>query len=113
MLRGEVMKLYYDKEKLKRNLEPIYDRLLSAIQRSSDVDTHRSGKVEITEILKPFTHLSIDEGDKLIAYSSVEYHGPFGEAVAIEREREAPDVYLEHEHFLFQRIIPEKCYPVN
>lgn len=47
------------------------------------------------------------------AYSSHEIHGSFGKAITLKKDKKTPDVYLEYEHCLFQRIIPDVCYPVN
>ena len=99
------MNFYYDIKELETRLNPIYIKLMEKVQLSANADKRYSGKVDITEILKPFTHITLDDNYKLIAYSSYEIHGPFGKAVAIECDREIPDVYLEHEHCLFQRII--------
>ena len=107
------MNFSYDIKKLENELNPIYIKLINEVSRASKVDKHHSGKVEITEILKPFTHIMLDEKYKIVAYCSYEIHGSFGEAVAIEKDKEAPDVHLEHEYSLFQRIIPNNCYPVN
>ena len=107
------MDFSYDVKALEKVLNPIFKKLMEKVQLSANADKHYSGKVEITEILKPFNHITLDEKYKLIAYSSYEIHGPFGKAVAIEKEKEAPDVYLEHEYCLFQKIIPDVCYPVN
>lgn len=107
------MNFSYDIKELETRLNPIYIKLMKKVQLSANADKHYSGKIDITEILNPFTHLTFDEKYKIIAYSSYEIHGPFGKAVAIERYKETPDVYLEHEHCLFQRIIPDVCYPVN
>lgn len=107
------MKFFYDIKKLENELNPIYIGLMEKVMRSSAADKHYSGKVEITDILKPFTHITLDEKYKIIAYSSYEIHGPFGSAVAVDSDKEAPDVYLKMEHCLFQRIIPDVCYPVN
>ncbi len=104
---------YYDIKKLECELNPIYQKLMREVQLSANADKHYSGKVDITELLKPFRHIMIDEKYKLIAYSSYEYHGPFGKAVAVESDKPTPDVYLEIPNFLFQRIIPEVCYPVK
>ncbi len=107
------MIINYDFFKLQRELNPIYIKLMKEVHLPANADKFHSGKVEITEILKPFTHIILDEKYKIIAYSSYETHGPFGKAVAIESDREIPDVYLEHEYCLFQRIIPDVCYPLN
>ena len=107
------MKFFYDIKALEKELNPIFCKLTEKVQLSAKADKHYSSKVEITEILKPFKHLTLDDKYKLIAYSSYETHGPFGEAVAIECDREIPNVYLNHEYCLFQRIIPDVCYPVN
>ncbi len=107
------MNFFYDIKKLEYELNPIFIKLMREIHSSANADKHYSGKVEITEILKPFNHITLDEKYKIIAYSSYEIHGPFGKAVAIEKNRETPDVYLEHEHCLFQRIIPDVCYPID
>lgn len=107
------MNFSYDIEKLENELNPIFIKLMKEVELSAIVDKHQSGKVEITEILKPFTHITLDEKYKIIAYSSYEIHGVYGKAVAVEKDREAPDVFLKHEHCLFQRIIPDVCYPVN
>ena len=107
------MKFSYNIKALEKELNPIFGKLMEKVQLSANADKHYSGKIDITEILKPFTHLTLDDKYKIIAYSSYEIHGPFGKAVAVEKEKEAPDVYLEHEHCLFQKIIPDICYPVN
>lgn len=107
------MKIFYDIKKLENELNPIYIGLMEKVMQSCNADKHYSGKVEITDILKPFTHITLDEKYKIIAYSSYEIHGPFGSAVAVNSDKEAPDVYLKMEHCLFQRIIPDVCYPVN
>lgn len=107
------MKFSYDLEKLKHELNPIYIKLMEKIQLSANADKRCSGKVEVTEILKPFNHITLDKKYKIIAYSSYEIHGAFGKVVAVEKNIETPEVYLEHEYSLFQRIIPDVCYPVN
>lgn len=108
------MNFHYDIKKLECELNPIYIKLMKKVQLSATADKQCSGKVEITEILKPFTHITLDEKYKIIAYSSGEIHGVYGKAVAIEKDREAPDVYLKYpELCIFKKIIPEDCYPVN
>lgn len=107
------MEFSYDLKKLEQQLNPMYIELTEKIRLSSNARKHYAGKVEVTEILKPFSHITLDEKYKIIAYSSCETHGVFGEAVAVENQIDAPDVYLEQEHCLFQRIIPDVCYPVN
>lgn len=107
------MNFSYDIKKLEYDLNPIFIKLSEKVQLSAKADKHYPGKVEITEILKPFSHITLDEKYKIIAYSSCENHGVFGKAVAIEKDKETPDVYLKHKHCLFQRIIPDVCYPVN
>ena len=107
------MNFSYVIKKLEYEINPIFIKLTEKVQLYAKADKHYSGKVEITEILKPFTHITLDDKYKIIAYSSYEIHGTFGEVVAIKKDKETPDVYLEHAHCLFQRIIPDVCYPVN
>ena len=108
------MNFFYDIKKLEKELNPIYVELMEKVQLSATADKYYSGKVEITEILKPFTHLTLDAKYKIIAYSSSEIHGVYGKAVAIEKDREIPDVLLEHpELYIPKRTTPEDCYPVD
>lgn len=103
------MKFSYDVKRLENELNPIYIDLIEKVQASSKADKHYSGKVDVTKLLEPFAHLKLDENYKLIAYSSYENHGTFGEVVAIEKDSEIPDVYLEREFCLFQKITPDNC----
>lgn len=97
------MNFFYDVKKLEKELNPIYIKLMNKVQLAANADRHYSGEVEITELLKPFAHITLDEKYKIIAYSSYETHGVFGEAVAIEKDKETPGVYLKHEHCLFSK----------
>ena len=87
------MKFSYNIKALEKELNSIFSKLREKVQLSANADKHYSGKIDITEILKSFTHLTLDDKYKIIAYSSYEIHGPFGKAVAVEKEKEAPDVY--------------------
>lgn len=108
------MKFFYDIKKLEKELNTIFSKLIEKVQLSANADKHHSGKIDITEILKPFTHLTLDDKYKLIAYSSYEIHGVYGKVVSIEKDREAPDVHLEHPGlYIPQKITPKDCYPVN
>jgi len=107
------MDFFYDIKAFERRLNPIYKELVREVQLSAKRDAHYAGKVDITDILKPFTHISLDDNYRIVAYSSYEIHGPFGEAVAVENNKDIPEVYLEQEWSLFQRIIPDVCYPVE
>ena len=107
------MKFFYDLKDLETRLDPIYFKLANKVQISAHADKHHSGKVDITEILQPFTHITLDEKYRIVAYSSYEIHGTFGKAVAIEKDKEIPDVYLQTANCMFQRIIPDVCYPVE
>ena len=107
------MDFFYDIKKLEDTLNPIYTKLRERVSASSHADRHYSGMVDVTEIVKPFTRIILDDSYKLIAYSSYDIHGTFGEIVAIEKDKETPEAYLKHEFTFFQRIIPDVCYPVS
>ena len=63
------MKFSYNIKALEKELNPIFGKLMEKVQLSANADKHYSGKIDITEILKPFTHLTLDDKYKIIAYA--------------------------------------------
>ena len=68
--RGSNMNFFYDIKELGKELNPIFSKLREKVRLSANADKHYSGKIDITEVLKPFTHLTLDDKYKIIASDS-------------------------------------------
>ena len=67
------MNFSYNIKALEKELNPIFSKLREKVQLSANANKHTSGKVDITEILNPFTHLTLDDKYKIIALFSQIY----------------------------------------
>ena len=84
------MKINYKIEELKKELFPILNKLQEKIYTSSrnTIITGISAKIFVSEIIKPFKHLTLENNFKLVSYSHSTVAGVLGNVVAIDYNEE-------------------------
>lgn len=114
------MKINYTIDELKKELFPILTELQEKIHKSSRITliTGMCAKIVVSEIIKPFKHLSLENNFKLVSYSRVDTCGVLGDVVAINYNEEPvnhsteelslfPNIYNKYNKILFCDGSPE------